>query len=226
MPEITYDQLGVALNRIAQEKSEWAGLPMLLTDFQLKLEPRFPFQFHIDTNTTIDESVDSADIEDINDWYSERLKAHVFIRRRNGKLGAWFAPASRIEPVLNTIGASRAWLMEAEFKATEKLESLVGDWKTRCYLLTGSFIETSKRSGVTYVFRRLRPTIALKSSPEGTRVLCTLCLHPIGYYQGTWAGAMVPTDEVIAHLIYMRGDEHAFWKQSNQHAPHHPSSGL
>lgn len=30
---------------------------------------------------------------------------------------------------------------------------------------------------------------------------------------------MVPTDDIIAHLIMMRGDERSYWSKANQHAP-------
>jgi hypothetical protein len=63
-------------------------------------------------------------------------------------------------------------------------------------MLTGHFPEISKRSGVTYLFRRGRPTIALRQDEEVNYALCALCLHPIGYYGDTWAGVMCPTDEV------------------------------
>ena len=39
----------------------------------------------------------------------------------------------------------------------------------------------------------------------------------IGYYGNTWAGVMCPTDEVIAHLLMMRGSEEKFWANANQH---------
>lgn len=32
--------------------------------------------------------------------------------------------------------------------------------------------------------------------------------------------------DVIAHLALMRGDEHMFWKRSNQHPPYRPEAGL
>lgn len=80
------------------------------------------------------------------------------------------------------------------------------------------FAERSPRSGISYIFRRLRPTIALKAGKDDRmRCLAALCMHPIGYYDGSWAGAMCPTDDVIAHLMLMRGDEHMFWRRSNQH---------
>jgi hypothetical protein len=39
----------------------------------------------------------------------------------------------------------------------------------------------------------------------------------MGRYDGTFAGVMPPTDEVVADLLAMRGDEHFFWRKSNQH---------
>jgi hypothetical protein len=37
---------------------------------------------------------------------------------------------------------------------------------------------------------------------------------------------MCPTDDVIAHLQLMRGDERMFWKRSNQHPSWRPEAGL
>ena len=93
-------------------------------------------------------------------------------------------------------------------------------------MLTGHFSETSKDSQVMYVFRRGRPTIALREVGEEFRILCALCLHPIGYYGDTWAGVMCPTDEVIAHLLMMRGSEAKFWANANQHPLNQPSAGV
>ena len=96
------------------------------------------------------------------------------------------------------------------------------------YLLTGMFLETSKRSGLTYLFRRLKPTVVLdaRDQAKSIRVLCALCLHPIGFYLESWAGAMTPTDDLIAHLMLMRGDEPMLWRRSNQHEPWHPEAAL
>lgn len=40
------------------------------------------------------------------------------------------------------------------------------------------------------------------------------------------AGAMCPTDDVIAHLSLMRGDEKMFWRRCNQHPAYRPEAGL
>jgi hypothetical protein len=37
---------------------------------------------------------------------------------------------------------------------------------------------------------------------------------------------MVPTDDVIAHLMLMRGDEHMFWRRCNQHQPWTKEAGV
>jgi hypothetical protein len=119
------------------------------------------------------------------------------------------------------------WPLEAEIKATAKLKELIGEDRTTMYLLSGMFLESSKRSGVVYMFRKSRPTLALKSDANGQmKILCGLCRHSIGYYAGTWAGVMVPTDEVVAALCWMRGDEHGFWKGCNQHSAYRPECGL
>jgi hypothetical protein len=84
--------------------------------------------------------------------------------------------------------------------------------------LAGAFLETSPRSKVIYLFRRCRPTIALVNArDEKIRILAVLCLHPIGYYANSFAGVMVPTDDVIAHLMLMRADERRFWSKANHH---------
>ena len=93
-------------------------------------------------------------------------------------------------------------------------------------MTTNSFLETSKKSNVTYLFRKAKPTIALKSGDKGVKILTVLCLHPIGHYAETFAGCMVPTDDVIAHLQMMRGDEHKFWSKSNHHESHDITSGI
>ena len=98
----------------------------------------------------------------------------------------------------------------------------------RQYLLTGTFLEASPRSQVVYLFRRLRPTLALSCGNEasGIRFLDALSLHSVGTYARTWAGALCPTDDVIAHLMYMRGDEHGFWKKANQHSALRAEAGI
>lgn len=68
--------------------------------------------------------------------------------------------------------------------------------------------------------------MAISTRTSEARILCALCLHPIAYYSKSWAGAMTPTDDVCAHLMMMRSDEHLFWRRANQHAPWRPEAGL
>jgi hypothetical protein len=118
---------------------------------------------------------------------------------------------------------------EAEFRAMESLRPRVSKNQFDSYVLSGAFPERSPRSGLFYYFRKGLPTLAVtyhgKYSESG-RVLCALCLHPMGYYAGTHVGLMTPTDEVIAHLLMMRADEHAFWKKSGQWAAEDTRSGI
>ncbi len=144
-----------------------------------------------------------------------------------GKILGGLVPwQNRANMAFATMEACPAWKLTAERKALDILAGLVKPHIFEAYMLCGQFIETSERSGITYMFRRLRPTLAIKATDKGSSVLCGLCLHPIGYYANSWAGVMVPTDEVVAHLMLMRGDEHYFWKQANQHPAWHPAAGL
>ncbi len=129
---------------------------------------------------------------------------------------------------LETLRSSVAWSIEGESRALQTLGTLIRHHQFKQYLLTGSFLETSRRSGVTYLFRKLRPTVAIRADyrTDRTRILCALCLHPIAYYSGSWAGVMTPTDDVLAHLMLCRGDEKMFWRRANQHASWRAAAGL
>lgn len=173
----------------------------------------------------------------VNHWYSRKRNADVYVVQTGDRYYAALVHRSpdramdRLTLWLRTIGASDAWDMDAEAKARETLRAMLSERQWRHYDLTGSFFETSPRSNLTYVFRRLRPTLALTprwSHPgiDQMRCLAVLCLHPIGYYSRSWAGCMVPSDDVIAHLAWMRGDEAGFWKQANQHDAASPEAGL
>lgn len=176
----------------------------------------------------------------VNHWYDAARNRDVFIfRRENGRAFAVTAAASpdqsmdRLTYWVRTIGAVDAWDLAAEHRAREKLRSMVSEHQWRQYDLTGAFLESSPRSRLLYVFRRLRPTVVLTPrhrwwlpDREAVRCLAVLCMHPVGYYDQTWAGCMVPTDDVIAHLLMMRGDEAYLWRKANQHDPQSPEAGL
>lgn len=118
--------------------------------------------------------------------------------------------------------------MTAEVTAIMALAQHVSDHQYKSYLLIGALSERSTRSGVMYIFRKARPTLAFKPfGPEGElRPLAALCMHPVGYYDKSFIGSMTPTDDVIAHLLMMRGDERMYWRRSNQHPFDSISAGI
>lgn len=210
------------LRGVARDRSEWAGIPTPIAEHKLILEPRYPLQALGD----IHDKEALSDWTSVNQWYSRRLRGNIVIGNKDGRRRAFLEPCQQIDMLIGTLTASFVWRLEAEQKACLKLAKLIAPHLFRAYLIAGAFIETSKRSGVTYIFRRLRPTIALRPHEDSMRVLCALCLHPIGYYSGTWAGAMVPTDDVLAHLLMMRGNEPKYWAHANQHPVYAPQAGI
>lgn len=225
------------IQAIAIRRGHLSGYAMPVKGLSLTLAPHIPDHgLHrvFEDDEPAGEMVRSCSGQDVsyevNSWFSHRL--HRMVRvftnesgRRWARLGEpeW---KTRLATAIGSAGpAMVAWDVGSEDRAEEKLRGLIDEHQWRAYRHTGQFWEKSTRSGVTYVFRRLRPTLAFSCrSREGVelenqavRPLCALCLHPVAYYDGTWAGGMVPTDDVIAHLLLMRGDEHRFWRMANQH---------
>ncbi|MGE3278044.1 MAG: hypothetical protein AB7O67_23275 [Vicinamibacterales bacterium] len=232
----TYAEISRRLSALYVQRSEWCGLPMPIPGLTLTLEPKNPFR-------DICEQVEAAQaepapaaesddpVEVVNVWFSRTLQRDVVIARDRTGVRAYTLGTSvsdRMRAMVQTIGAAAAWHLDTEMTAIDLLATLVKPHIFDSYLMTGMFLETSQRSQVTYVFRRARPTLALRPSLHGGDMvgLCALCLHPIGYYQETFAGSMTPTDDVIAHLMLMRGDEPMFWRRANQHPLWHPTAGL
>lgn len=229
------------INTIAMQRGEYGGYPLPDDEIPITLEPSHPLTklqgMAINKTEPSQQALDRAAelfgfdennerVVIVNNWMCSRTGKEVFLYHFVGqpnKVKAAVLPRStatrRLEMLLKTMGTSLNWSVSAEETALEKLRTIVTPAAYRYYVLTGMFIETSKRSGVTYLFHRLRPTLAFRHQPDGTiKVLAALCGHPIGYYDGSFSGAMVPTDDVIAHVILMRGDEHLFWRKCNQHA--------
>lgn len=225
------DRLRYFLNELARERSQWGGIPLPLTDHRLVIEPNFPHAAELmslgATTTATDPSPPPVGFQRRNTFWSVHRRAEVLVWSENGRIEWGIVPGPHhFEQDLASLGASDAWGMGQEANALELLHSLVCARAFKQYLLTGMFLETSPRSQLVYVFRRLKPTVALSARGDVVRILCTLCLHPIGYYAGSWAGAMCPTDDVIAHLMLMRGDEAFFWRCANQHPAFRPEAGL
>jgi hypothetical protein len=215
-----------AFRRLSAKAGEWAGVPMPLDGERLSIAPGYPFREALEPHDDDDEPLSPGE-RIRNSWYSKRLRMTVVIYERDGKIERVFLPGmQRLTHDLHTLGASFAWGVEQESRALQTLATLVKHNTFKQYLLTGTFLETSKRSGLVYLFRKLRPTVALRIKGEHIKALCALCMHPVAYYEDSWGGAMCPTDDVIAHLMMVRGDEPLFWKRCNQHDVHRPEAGL
>lgn len=227
------------LRQIAAAREEWAGIPMPMEGQPLIVEPSYPQAAELMAMCLGPDALDAAEASKadegwkmVNTWYSHRMRATVLIGRDPDGKVQWgierAGPAQRATLEMMTLGASDAWGIEQEARAVKLLGEHLRHRQFKQYLLTGMFSEHSNRSGLHYLFRKLRPTLALteRKGRNTVHVLCALCLHPIAYYAGSWAGGMCPTDDVIAHLMMMRGDEAMFWRRANQHPPYLPQAGL
>lgn len=204
---------------------EFAGIPHPVDGQRLVIDPSYPWA---EALGNIEKS--TAEVPDVtvrNSWWCKKYNFRVIVYKDENKKITW-APdiTKRIDAEMLTMGASVAWGIEQEARALQTLAGHLKHHQFKYYLLTGMFAEKSKRSGITYLFRKLRPTAALSTHGKHITMLCALCMHPIGYYEGSWAGAMCPTDDVIAHLMLMRADEHLYWKRCNQIPINRPESGL
>lgn len=227
--------LRAGLKHIGQKLGHWAGIPMPLDGHRLVIEPRYPHAEALSKMIGVrDRPSDHCDIgpnaKMRNIFYSHKMRCDICIYEDEGKVGwGWIPAVHHFKMDLDVMDCSVAWGIEQEHNALQLLGTLIRHHHLKTYLLTGAFAERSKRTGLTYVFRKLRPTVVLETRGDPSaevNIKCCLCMHPIGYYEGSWAGAMCPTDDVIAHLMMMRGDEPRFWKLSNQIAAWRPEAGL
>lgn len=222
-----------ALRMLAGERGEWAGYPMPMENCPITVEPTYPKADEImaigQKTEKPDEIVSDPTTKIRNRFWSWRWRRYITVWERQERVDWGVDPVS-VNPsamLLQTLYAADAWGIEQESNAIHTLGGLLRHRQFKQYLMTGMFMERSKRSGVHYLFRKLRPTLAIsEKGPKGMHILAALCLHPIGYYNDSWAGAMCPTDDVLAHLMLCRGDEHLFWRRANQHPSWVPQSGL
>lgn len=115
---------------------------------------------------------------------------------------------------------------QAELKAQEKLRTLISEGQYATYIVSGAFVENGK-SGVHYVVRRGLPTIAFRFQEKGkVDLLTALCMKPIGGHKHSFAGVMVPTDEIITTVLLIQADEPELWKRANHLNIDDPISGL
>jgi hypothetical protein len=232
------------LRRLAEHVGEYAGIPMDIDGFSLVLEDRHPHKSTFERILSHPEpqsrTCTTDDVDDTvwirNTWWCRQRNARVYLFQKGGKVEVLLdrrerTPARRITFAMMTLGAQQAWDLDCEYRARDKLKRMIGQYLYGMYELTGAFMWTSPRSGCTYIFRRLRPTVVMVSSDRKDetapmRLLTALCLHPLGYYAETYAGSMVPTDDVIAHYLLATGDEHGFWRRANQHDIWTPEAGI
>lgn len=176
--------------------------------------------------------VDEDAVREVNSWSPRPTEVRVF-RDSRGSYGLRLPKEHlRLKVLMDTL-ITRAGSLDAETEITAmmSLRQKINDNQWESYILCGAFPETSTRSGVTYVIRKGLPTIAIKEkvNEDGTasrHFLASLCLHPLGYYEHTFAGCQPPTDDAIAHLMLIRADEHRFWKKAGQHSLDSLMSGI
>lgn len=227
----------LAESHLAQ--NDWSGLPVPVDGLNLILEPRYKHKslsefrwsecYENGVRRVIEKEplANPSEFKIVNSWWNSRYQVTVGVAKdKRGQVQLRIWGEDRLAFTIRTLEAAVVWPMEAEKKAHEKLAGLIPSDQFEIYVLTGHFAEISKRSKLTYLFRRGRPTVVLRQDNEFSFALCALCLHPIGYYGDTWAGVMCPTDEVIAHLLMMRGSEHKFWANANQHPIDRPAAGV
>lgn len=245
----SWDNIRFAIQELAMSRGHWHGYPLPDDECELVVHPRFPVQSMQGAKLRDDDDqppgMDDATFARlmaaafdfkcgksklVNQWHDRRRQRFVLVfERPDGKRFVRTmeaGPGQRADLLLATIGVSRCWDWEGEITALKKLLDLLPRHLFMYYSFTGTFLERSPRSNVLYVFRRCRPTLAFSNYGDRAKCLTALCMHPIGYYSGSFGGAMVPTDDVIAHLLLMRGDEHHFWKCCNQHSVWLPEAGL
>ncbi len=226
--------------RLAEATGEWAGIPIPIDGFDLQLEDRHHHKETLekllskrtDDHTPREFRCSTTDVDETlhirNAFYSRHKQAFVYLYQSgDGPVKVAYdyrarSVGERLTYWVSTIGVAQAWDLDAEMLAREKLRGMLKPHLYAAYELTGCTLETSPRSGVSYVLRRCRPTIAMVPSDRhddeaSMRILASLCMHPLGYYRDSFAGSMVPTDDTIAHLSWIRGDEHGYWAKCNQH---------
>lgn len=234
--ELSWVEMRRRVGVLAKSRGEYAGLPTPVQEARLVVAKKTPHYerlngFRLGASNEV-EPIDEADLlKPVNSWRTrENVRVIVYHtkdgRAQYGMDGA--GAGERVRSMIDCLGISLTMDMAAEERAMETLRGLIKPHMFNAYRMLGYFIESSPRSGLVYLFRRLATTVVFKchDDPRQSRVLCALCLHPIAFYDQTPMGAMVPTDDVIAHLVMMRADEHMFWRKANQHESDAPGAML
>jgi hypothetical protein len=158
--------------------------------------------------------------------------------------------ASReVEIFLNTVKQTEEYDIEAEKRALSLLKRLietskdVDDQEWNRYQIAGFIKYKSPRSGLTYYIRKMKPTLVFRErkvidlgelgiiwrsgmKPESRGFLASICLHPAAYRTSSFAGLLVPTDDVVTHLTKILADEAGFWSEGEHHDVHDVEAGV
>jgi hypothetical protein len=137
----------------------------------------------------------------------------------------------QFELLMKTHWGAVNFSVEQEALATEKLRGMLTDEQWRQYVVTGMFEEFSEASGIAYMVRKLRPTVAMRRTTgrnggHSYSFRAGLCMHPLAYHMDSFSGTLCPTDDVIDHLNWIRGDERRFWSRANHHAIDEMEAGI
>lgn len=243
-PDLTWGDLRRGIALLCEERGWYHGVPIMsVTDKERRivLAKGCPLSDIHGHDTPVDMSGStythvcmSSDIdayergdvpEEVNVWMPSPRAYFAMKKRGKGVVGKVDMTTARFTMFLRSfVCQAGACDSNAELTAMIALKGRINDNQWDSYILGNAFPETSKRSGVTYIFRKGRPTIALKCRPrtdgepgEEHHFLAAMCMHPLAWYHGTHVGSYPPTDEVIAHLLLMRADEHRYWRECNQH---------
>jgi hypothetical protein len=135
-----------------------------------------------------------------------------------------------LQVFINTVHVAKQYKKAQEERALSKLRGMISEEAYERYLIAGVIEEVSTKSGVTYFVRKMKPTIAFRyretGRHRGFEFLAGLCLHPMAYYLDSFGGCLCPTDDVMSHLLYIRGDEHGFWGKANHHGRYEVEAGI
>lgn len=181
----------------------------------------------------------------INSWKSSGLSVlgksrvskpgwvYVYHNKKTEAVSWKYVPSSsfkrRISLSFSTLLVLNNFCVEdAELVALDNLKAHLTDEQKRTLCLSGTITQIGK-SGVTYIIRRNLPTLAMRLVPGTSSVynfLASLCFHPQGFYTDTFVGALPPSDEMFAHLMFIKGDEYTYWKKANQHRIDEVEAGI
>lgn len=162
---------------------------MPLSDEHLVIEPSYPFAkaFAQMARDDAEERAEEAEVEIRNTFWSWHRRSDILVWREKKTGKIQWGPSSRphgLHYALQTLGCSDAWGIEQEGNAVHTLGRLLKHRAFKQYLTTGMFLETSKRSGVCYIFRRLRPTVAFTMTGEHPRILAAFAFIPSAITRG------------------------------------------